>query len=272
MSEVTVTAAGINHQTWFIRVEYRGEDWTGRLLEGFERHPEFRRSEPLRIDMLRRFGYWSTESNGHLSEYVPWYRKDPRKMSKWMDMRSWGGGITAGYLKVLIKKRNWFITEFPKLMKSPPEKIGPENRSSEHGSWIIESLETGRVYRGHFNVVNGSTITNLPPDAIVEVPGYVDRSGINVPRVGELPLGCAAVCNASISVQRLSVEAAARGDAALLKQAMMMDPLVGAVLQPPEIWRMTDEMLVAQARWLPQYRGEIAKARRRLASGRRPRR
>ena len=132
----------------------------------------------------------------------------------------------------------------------------------------MEGLETGRVYRGHFNVVNHGCITNLPPDAIIETPGYVDRNGINIPIVGDLPPGCAAVCNASISVQRLGVEAAVHGDDMLLRQAMMMDPLTGALLTPPQIWQMADEMLVAQARWLPQYKKSIEAARRRLKSGR----
>ncbi len=111
------------------------------------------------------------------------------------------------------------------------------------------------MYRGHFNVVNNGVITNLPDDAIIEAPGYVDRNGISMPSVGDLPLGCAAVCNASISVQRLGVEAAVHGDPVLLKQAMMMDPLTGAVCNPPEIWQMADEMLVAGEAWLPQYGG-----------------
>ena len=93
-------------------------------------------------------------------------------------------------------------------MKEPPIEYMQENRSEEHGSYIIEGLETGRVYRGHFNVVNNGVISNLPDDAIIEAPGYVDRNGINMPQVGDLPLGCAAVCNVSISVQRLAVEAA----------------------------------------------------------------
>jgi alpha-galactosidase len=101
----------------------------------------------------------------------------------------------------------------------------------------------------------------------VEVPGYVDYNGINIPIVGDLPLGCAAVCNASISVQRLSVEAAVHGDDALLRQAMMMDPLTGAVCNPPEIWQMVDEMLVAQAQWLPQYGKAIDAAKKRMSSG-----
>jgi alpha-galactosidase len=88
-----------------------------------------------------------------------------------------------------------------------------------------------------------------------------------MPHVGDLPLGCAAVCNVSISVQRLSVEAAVRGDDKLLRQAMMMDPLVGAVCTPPEIWQMVDDMLVAGAQWLPQYPDAIAAAKKRIESG-----
>ena len=57
------------------------------------------------------------------------------------------------------------------------------------------------------------------------------------------------------------------GDDTLLRQAMMMDPLVGAVCDPPEIWQMVDEFLVAQAQWLPQYKKAIAAARKRLAKG-----
>ena len=265
--ELDITAAGINHQTWYIRIGHRGKDLTGKLLAAMEKHPRFSQTEKVRIDMLRRFGYFSTESNGHLSEYVPWYRKRPREIRKWIDMGSWICGETGGYLRVCTEGRNWFQTEFPQWLKEPAATIKPDDRSGEHGSYIVEGLETGRVYRGHFNVVNGGVISNLPPDAVIEVPGYVDAHGMNIPKVGELPLGCAAVCNASVNVQRLAVEAAVQGNDTLLRQAMMMDPLTGAVCSPPEIWQMVDEMLVAQAKWLPQYKKAIAAARKRLKSG-----
>lgn len=266
MNEVHVTAAGINHQTWFIKVIFEGRDWTMRLLEGFERHPVFSQTEKIRIDILRRFGYYSTESNGHVSEYLAWYRKRRGEIRKWIDMRTWICGETGGYLRVCAEGRNWFKSDYDNLVKTPLA-ASPGQRSLEHGSRIIEALETGRIYRGHFNVRNGGCIGNLPADAVVEVPCYADAAGINVPAVGDLPLGCAAVCNASISVQRLAVEAAVRGDVALLEQAMLMDPLAGAACTPPEIARMRDEMLVRQARWLPQYSRAIAAARKRLASG-----
>ncbi|MDF2925226.1 MAG: alpha-glucosidase/alpha-galactosidase [Paenibacillaceae bacterium] len=265
--DVDIICAGINHQTWYVQVKHKGKDMTGRLLEAFEAHPEFSRTEKVRIDMLRRFGYYSTESNGHLSEYVPWYRKRPDEIPEWIDTGSWINGETGGYLRICTEGRNWFETDFPNWMKEEPNRFGQEKRGEEHGSYIIEALETGRVYRGHFNMVNNGVITNLPADCIIEAPGYVDRNGISMPLVGELPLGLAAVCNASISVQRLAVEAAVHGDDMLLRQAFMMDPLVGAVCNPKEIWQMADEMLVAQEQWLPQYGKAIGQAKIRQASG-----
>jgi alpha-galactosidase len=265
--DVDIICAGINHQTWYVQIGHNGEDLTDKLLAAMENHETYSRTEKVRIDMLRRFGYFSTESNGHLSEYVPWYRKREGEITDWIDLGVWINGETGGYLRVCTEGRNWFETEFPTWMENPPNEYGVDKRSEEHGSWILEGLETGRTYRGHFNVVNSGAITNLPDDAIVEVPGYVDRNGMNIPLVGDLPLGCAAVCNASVSVQRMAVEAAVHGDDTLLRQAMMMDPLTGAVCNPPEIWQMVDELLVAQEEWLPQYGTAIAAAKARLADG-----
>jgi len=214
--------------------------------------------------MLKRFGYYSTESNGHLSEYVAWYRKRPEEIKNWIDLGVWINGETGGYLRVCTEGRNWFEDDFPAWLAAPPKDYSSGERSEEHGSYIIEGLETGRVYRGHFNVMNNGCITNLPQECVIEVPGYVDGNGVSIPVIGDLPLGCAAVCSQSVWVQRLSVEAAVAGDIALLRQAMMMDPLTGAVCTPPEIDQMVDEMLVACEDLLPQYATAIAQAKVRL--------
>ena len=274
VKDVDIVCAGINHQTWYIQIKHKGEDLTGKLLEALEKHPLYKETEKVRIDMLRRFGYYSTESNGHLSEYVPWYRKRADEIKDWVHVggewvHSWIHGETGGYLRYCMENRDWFETDFPRWMQEPPAKFDPTKRSEEHGSYIIEGLETGRTYRGHFNVVNNGAITNLPDDCIVEVPAYVDALGIHVPIVGDLPLGCAAVCNASISVQRLAVEAAVHGDDMLLRQAMLMDPLTGAVCNPPEICQMVDDFLIEQEQWLPQYGKAIAEAKKRRATEKR---
>ena len=85
-----IICAGINHQTWYVNIRYKGRTIDAdELLRAFEAHPEISRQEKVRIDVLRRFGAFSTESSGHLSEYVPWYRKRPREIRRWIDMSSW---------------------------------------------------------------------------------------------------------------------------------------------------------------------------------------
>lgn len=264
--EVDIICAGLNHQTWYISVKHNGEDLLPKILPAYLANDELSKTEKVRIDILKNFGYYSTESNGHLSEYVSWYRKRPDELKDWIDLGVWINGETGGYLRVCREGRNWFEEDFPNWMKEPAFRFTPENRSNEHGSYIIEGLETGRIYRGHFNVMNNGCITNLPDECVVEVPGYIDRNGINIPKVGDLPLGCAAICSQSAWVQRLAVEAAVNGDINLLRQAMLMDPLTGAVCTPAEILQLVDEMLIEEAEWLPQYKEEIERAKVRFAA------
>lgn len=264
-NDVDIVVGGINHQTWYLKIQWREMEMTDRLLDLFENHPDYPQTEKVRIDILRRFGYYTTESNGHVSEYLPWYRKRTDEIEDWIDLSSWINGETGGYLRVCTEGRNWFETDFPNWLKEDPPVIAADRRSEEHGSYIIEGLETGRTYRGFFNMMNQGHITNLPDGCVIEIPGYVDKNGMNMPVVGDLPLGCAATCSASVNVQKMAVEAAVHGDVEMLKLAMLHDPLVGAVCNPEEVWQMTDEMLVAQAQWLPQYADEISKASARLA-------
>ena len=266
---VNIICAGINHQTWYTKVLFDGREVSAaELLEGFEKHERFSQTEKVRIDVLRRFGCYSTESNGHLSEYLPWYRKRPEEIRNWISLgTSWIDGETGGYLRHCTEDRGWFVTDFPKWLEEAGKPIDTWDRSSEHGSWIIEARETGRVYRGHFNVRNRGVIRNLPEDCVIEAPGFVDRFGISMVDGLELPAACAATCQASVNVQRMATEAGVRGDRLLLKQAVLHDPLTAAVCNPEEVWQMVDEMLVAQAEWLPQYveSGAVEEAKESLA-------
>ena len=268
MKDVEIVCSGINHQTWYISIRYQGEEWVPRMPEAFRLVPEFVAQERVRLDMLDRFGYYSTESNGHLSEYLPWYRKRGDEMLSWVHLGNWIDGETAGYLRTCTEQRNYFDSSFPLWMQEPPLVYTQDSRSLEHGSYIIEALETGRGYRGHFNRPNGGIITNLSADAIIESPGYIDATGLHMLHIGDLPAGCAAVCSRSIDVQRLAVRAALEGSLPLLQQAMLLDPLTGAMCGPEQIRQLADEMVQAQQRWLPQYQQDLPAISQRLADNR----
>ena len=252
--ELEYVCAGINHQTWFIKVAHKGVDLTHKVLDAFKKDEQLMKSEKLRIDVLERFGYYSTESNGHLSEYLPWYRKgSDEQKARWMDYSVWAGGVTAGYLEECRLRRDEYRQNYPRWMSGELDQIPLGNRSSEHGSYIIEALETGRRYWGCFNVENTGLITNLPDGCTVELPCIVDSNGIQPTCVGDLPSQCAATCSASVNVQRMAVEAALTGDRNLAKLAVLHDPLTSAVLTPDQVWAMCDEMFEAEREWLPQF-------------------
>jgi len=253
LEEMEYVCAGINHQTWFIKVCHRGQDLTARIPEAMAASEEIRKHEPLRLDVLQRFGYYSTESNGHLSEYLPWYRKGSDR-DRYMDDSVWAGGETGGYLRACRETADDYRRNYPKWLSGELDQIRLGERSVEHGSYILEALETGRIYRGCFNVENTGLITNLPDGCTVELPCVVDSTGIHPLFVGDLPMQCAATCGASISVQEMAVEAALTGDRRLVRLAVLHDPLTGALCTPDQVWAMVDEMFRELAPWLPQFR------------------
>jgi len=266
MDDISIECVGINHQTWYTKIvdKKTKENLKPKLLKALENNKEIAESEKVRIDLLKHFGLFSTESNGHLSEYLAWYRKDVDKIHEYISLDKWINGESAGYYRECSERRDWFEKDFPKWLEEGPLTYNNKNEGLEHGSHIIEAIETGRIYKGHFNVINNYAITNLPKECVVEVPGFIDDLGVHIPQVGDIPDGCASICNNSINVQRLSVKAALTGDIKLLRQAMLLDPLTSAVLYPNEIYQMVDEMLVSQEKWLPQYKEEIKAAKIRL--------
>lgn len=132
-------------------------------------------------------------------------------------------------------------------------KALPTERTHEYGSYIIGAIETNRPGRINGNVPNRNLITNLPQGCCVEVPCLVDGNGIQPTSVGALPPQLAALNRTNINVQELIVEAALTGNTEAVHHAVMLDPLTAAVCTLPQIRAMVDEMLTAQAQWLPQF-------------------
>ncbi len=247
--------AGINHMAWFLRLMDKadGRDLYPILRENIEK-PEYYINEKVRCEVMRHFGYFMTESTGHLSEYVPWFRSSSRARQLYCDRPDFGGasGAYYKYCRMLEGKYQGVDYLAAESMQLPP-------RSVEYCSYILEAKESGKPFRLNGNVRNDGYITNLPQGACVEVPVYVDAMGLHPCRIGDLPPACAALNQSNITVQQLTVEAALTGDPEMVMQAVAMDPLTSAVCTLHEIREMTSELLEAQRKWLPSFQGKRLK-------------
>jgi len=248
--EIDYLAAGINHMAWFLKLERKGKDLYPTLKRNFEK-PGYYVNEKVRGEVMRHFGYFMTESTGHLSEYLPYFRKNRKALDLYCDEPAFGGesGAYYHYCAMLAEK---FAKTDPLSIEST--KLGP--RSAEYCSHIIEARETGNIFRLNGNIRNDGYITNLPAGCCVEVPIYVDRTGLHPTVVGDLPPQCAALNMTNVLVQGLTVEASFAGDPEIVMQAVALDPLTAAILTLKEIRDLTAEMLEAEGRWLPQFAGK----------------
>src|ERR1035437_4505428 len=234
----------------FLTLRHKGRDLYPILREVLER-PAYYKSEKVRGEVFRHFGYFMTESSGHHSEYLPYFRKNKKALDLYCDEPSFGGESGAYY--------NWCKTVADRYAVEDPlsyESTKIEKRSVEYCSYIMEAVATGRPFRLMGNVRNVGYITNLPGGCCVEVPTFADDTGLHPTFVGELPPQCAALCMTNINSQTLTAEAALSADPERVMQAVAMDPLAGAVCTLKEIREMCSEMLEAQRKWLPHFEGE----------------
>jgi len=259
-NEVVYRSAGINHQAFFLDFKRDGQDLYPLIREAIQR-PDIYDEEPVRIDIMKHFGYFVTESSGHASEYMPYFRKSPRMVNEdlvpkfkhpddgWFD---WAR--TGGYLRHCIQRQTRFENEYESMIADG--SVVPSKRTSEYGSYIIEAMETNQPFVIAGNIPNRGLIDNLPQGCCVEVPCLVDGNGIQPTKIGAMPPQLAALNRTNINVQELIVEAALTGNTNAVHHAVLLDPLTAAVCTLDQIHNMVSEMLGAQTQWLPQFAHE----------------
>lgn len=243
---------GINHQAWLLEITDEGKDIYPEIkkraeeknklarIQGNEKHGDM-----VRFEIMKHFGYYTTESSEHNAEYTPYWIKN-----KYPE---------------LIEEFNIPLDEYPRRCvkqiadwkRQKEELINNQNishtRSHEYGSYIIEAMETDIPTRIAGNVLNNGLITNLPSEAIVEVPCLVDKNGVQPIYFGKLPEQCAALNRTNINVQLLTLEAAITLKKEHIYQAAMLDPHTSAELSLDEIKNLCDDLIKAHGDMLPKY-------------------
>jgi alpha-galactosidase len=244
--------AGINHQAWLLEVTDDGRDLypeikrrAAILNEKARKDPAARHNDMVRLEIMRHFGYYVTESSEHNAEYSPYW-------------------IKRQYPQ-LIEEFNIPLDEYPRRCirqvaewKKRKDSLLTDGdiqhkRTHEYGSFIMEAMETDSPCRIGGNVLNAGLITNLPAKAVVEVPCMVDRNGVQGCRVGDLPEQLAALNRTNINVHLLTIEAALTRRKEAIYHAAMLDPHTSAELTLDEIRAMCDDMIAAHGPMLPKY-------------------
>ena len=241
VAETRFRAAGVNHQAWLLEWQYQGQDLYPVLRDRIRADPELERR--VRVEIFRRLGYYPTETSEHSSEYLSWFLRSDAQIERYRLEPLEYVGISRENLAELDRAR--------KTLAAGGE-LELEEGASEYAPQIIHSLVTGTRREVHVNVPNRSLIDNLGQDAVVEVPATVDAAGIAPVPMGALPIQCAAVNQAYVSVGRLTVEAARTGDPLLVRRAALMDPNTASTLTPEQIWAVCDELTAAHGALLPE--------------------
>ena len=238
--------AGINHMAWLLEIKRNGQDLYPEIKRRAREKQKTKHHDMVRFELMDKFGFYVTESSEHNAEYHPYFIKQNEPE--------------------LIDKFNIPLDEYPRRCIAQIEgwnKMRDEvvnnaqlthTRSHEYGSRIIEAIETNIPFKFGGNVLNkGRLISNLPENAVVEVPCVADRSGINPCYVGDLPEQLAALNRTNINTQLLTIEAAVTKKREHIYQAAMLDPHTAAELSIDKIVAMCDELIEAHGDWIPNF-------------------
>ncbi len=233
--------AGINHIAWMTRLEVDGEDVYPRLFAAME-DPDTYAKDRVRFELMRRFGYYVTESSEHNAEYVPYFLKDDDLIERY-DVP------VDEYVRRSEENMTAYAETRRELLAGEEFPLG---RSVEYGSLIIHSMVTGEARAIYGNVKNAGLVTNLPEGCCVEVPVLVDGTGLRPCHTGDLPPQCAATCAPHTAVQNLTVRAALEGRRDHVHHAAMLDRHAPSVLSLDEIAAVVDELIEAHGDALPE--------------------
>jgi alpha-galactosidase len=237
--------AGINHNAWFTELSYHGQDMYPRLRE-VAQDPEIYERDPVRFEMMHYFGAFVTESSGHFSEYVPYFRKRPGLIERYC--RAGYQGETGFYANNWPSWRAGNDAYIRSLLEQSQPL--PFNRSHEYGSFIIEAIVMHRPTVIYGNVCNTGLIDNLQYDGCVEVACLVDQNGVQPCHFGPLPEQLAAFNRSHIAIHTLMCECLLNRNKEAARYALLLDPLSAAVCSPAEISALFDEMWEAEREYL----------------------
>lgn len=239
-SRLSYDCAGINHMTWFLRLEIDGKDAYPQLRRAAG-NPEIFAQDKIRFALLEHLGRFVSESSEHTAEYTPYFLRREDQIAEY-DVP------VDEYIRRSERNLRRYAETRERLLAG---ESFPIERSDEYGAAIINGMVTNEPQLIYGNVRNTGLIENLPQDCCVEVPVIVDRNGLRACHAGTLPPELAAHCAPHVFVQELTVRAALEGDRDAVYRAAVLDRHAASVLSLREIRAMVDDLIAAHGPAMP---------------------
>ena len=242
ISDVDYISAGINHQSFFTKYDWKGKDAIPLIRKAIVDSPEIANTEQVRNEMFLKLGYYPTESSGHDSEYVWWFRKRQDLIEKYCTHGTgWNPGEYAYILKEYERRQDTWEQEYLDWMNGDDIDL---ERGHEYAAYIFNAVfgdNTPFTFNG--NVRNEGYVSNLPQGACVEIPVLAEKNSLTPQKVDDLPAQLQILVNHSALCEELAVEGCLQGNPEMIYHAVLFDPLTAAVLSMEEAKAMTLEML-----------------------------
>lgn len=248
--EIDCFSAGLNHQSWLLKITHHGEDISPLIRQVIER-PEVYNEDPVKCDTFRYLGYYSTEEGGQNSEYNPWFRKRPDLVARYDHATGFNPGRWGFEIEAYAEKDITWRDDLKRWNEEPLDL----KRGKEYAAGILNAImgdHTPVTFNG--NLLNRGYITNLPANASVEIPILASRRGLEPLAVGDLPEHLAIINTTNAHCETLAAQGAVEGDPYKIFYAIANDPLTAAVCSLDEIRDMTEELLWQNREYLPQFK------------------
>jgi 6-phospho-beta-glucosidase len=274
-SDITIYPAGTNHSMWVMRFTVNGEDGYPILRERLRRMSQAEVDELYAAPDEFDFIGIQVKSDEVYEQFIPHYYfpfslklfeiygllPAPRYYWRYhldqdavISEQKSGHYVTmAGfYMKHAVPRR---FEELDQRLEQASRNLQTRRREGggSHGDLavrVISSMVNDLGETFDVNVPNQGAISNLPMDAIVEVPATVDHLGPHPFAMGPLPKSVLGYQYALILSQELAIDAALSGSRNDLLKAILAHPLVNSVDAAEQAM---DELLALQADWLPQF-------------------
>lgn len=246
--------AGVNHFTWVLKAEYDGKDVMADIGEavgrraatetdGGDKGAKAINNDAIGYKLFQMFDKVPA-CVAHTKEYVRYWQGHGVTEEEIPELSLWETEARYARHREMWEQIDGFIsgaTPIGDYMKT----FGPD-----HATDIIENMVGGLGKPFYINTYNDGAVANMADDAYLELLCDVDMNGPKPRPVGDMPRGLRSMQEIVLDTHELTAEAVATGDRALLRRALLVDPLTNSI---GDTEALIEDLLDAERDIIPQH-------------------